>query len=63
MKASGADVCEVMVKHVLFDTPVVLGGLPLAPSDDAPIVALAVSMEASGPLAGLHLVALVGGPA
>ena len=52
-----------MVKHVLFDTPVVLGGLPLAPRDDAPVVALAVSMEASGPLAGLHLVALVGGPA
>jgi hypothetical protein len=62
LKASSADLCEGMAKHVRFDTAVVLGGLSLAPSDDAPVEALAVSVEAPGPLARLHLVALVRGP-
>ena len=62
LKASGADLCEGMVKHVHFDTAVVLGGLSLAASDDAPVVALDVSVEAPGPLARLHLIALVRGP-
>ena len=62
LKASVADLCEGMAEHVRFDTAVVLGGLSLASTDDAAVVALAVGDKAPGPLARLHLVALVRGP-
>ena len=62
LKASGADLCEGMAEHVRLDAAVVLGGLSLAPSDDAPVEDLAVGDKAPGPLARLHLVALVRGP-
>ena len=47
---------------MLLDEAVVLGGPPRATRDGAPVVPLAVSVQASGPLARLHLEALVGGP-
>ena len=62
LKPGGADLAEAVLEYVLLDVAVVLGGPPRATCDGAPVVPLAVRMQASGPLARLHLEALVGGP-
>ena len=62
MKAGGADLTEAVLEYVLFDVAVVLGRPPRATHDGAPVVPLAISVQATCPLASLHLEALVGGP-